>query len=235
AIGRVHCDQGVVRRRTNTGYSDYNGVQTELRSTQLWHQLALRSSYTFSKTTDNASEIFGTGAAGGTTAFAQSQVNFAGQEHGLSGLDFTHNWTLSFYEDIPAFRHQQGVVGRIFGGWAVAGSYFISSGQPYTPVQGALSCFSSFLSCGGASASNPYDGPFNNAFVGADGALRPFLGNPSAPASSVGIYGGDACSNFGATGLEPFCDPALANSLLSLNAINATGAATVVTNKDVRF
>jgi hypothetical protein len=235
AIGRANCDQGVVRTRTNSGYSDYNGLQTEFRSTQLWHQLALKTGYTFSKTTDNASEIFSTGAAGASTAFAQSQVNFTGQEHGLSGLDFRHNWTVSFYEEIPAFRSQQGVLGHILGGWAVSGSYFISSGQPYTPVQGALSCFSNFLSCGGASSSNPYDGPFNNAFVGADGALRPFLGNPSAPVSSVGIFGTDACSNFGATGTEPFCDPAFANSLLSLNAINATGAATVVTSKDVHF
>lgn len=236
AIGREHCDQGVVRERTNSGYSDYNGLQTELRSTQLWHQLALKTGYTFSKTTDNASEIFGTGAAGGTTAFAQSQVNFTGQEHGLSGLDFRHNWTVSFYEEIPAFRSQQGVIGHILGGWAVSGSYFISSGQPYTPTQGALSCFSNFLSCGGATTSNPYDGPFNNAFVGADGALRPFLGNSSAPVSAVGIFGADACSIFGAgLGLEPFCDPLVATSLLSLNAINATGAATVVTSKDVRF
>jgi len=235
AVGREHCDLGVVRTRTNSGYSDYNGLQTEFRSTEMWHQLVLKTGYTFSKTTDNASEIFSSGAAGASTAFAQSQVNFTGQEHGLSGLDFRHNWTVSFYEQIPAFRSQQGLLGHILGGWSVSGSYFISSGQPYTPIQGALSCFSNGLSCGGTSSSNPYDGPFNNAFVGADGALRPFLGNSAAPLSSVGIFGADACSNFGATGSEPFCDPALANSLLSLNAINASGTATVVTSKDVRF
>jgi hypothetical protein len=235
AIGREHCDQGVVRTRTNTGYSDYNGLQTELRSTQLWHQLALKTNYTFSKTTDNVSEIFSTGAAGSSISFAQSQVNFTGQEHGLSGLDFRHNWTVSFYEEIPAFRSQQGVIGHILGGWAISGSYFISSGQPYTPVQGSLSCGSNGLACGAAKTSNPYDGPFNNAFVGADGALRPFLGNPSAPVSSVGIFGADACSNFGITGNEPFCSPVVATSLLSLNAINATGDATVVTSKDVHF
>jgi hypothetical protein len=234
AIGRVNCGEGIVRTRTNTGYSDYNGLQTEFRSTQLWHQLALKTNYTFSKTTDNASEIFGTGTAGGTTAFAQSQVNFTGQEHGLSGLDFRHNWTLTFYEEIPAFRRQQGIIGHILGGWALSGSYFISSGQPYTAVQGALSCSSpNGFSCSSPNdeTSNPYDGPFNNAFVGADGALRPFLGNASAPASSVGIYATDACSIFG----DPYCDPALATSLLSLNAINASGVATVVTSKDVRF
>ncbi|HYR43316.1 MAG TPA: TonB-dependent receptor, partial [Terriglobia bacterium] len=47
--GRANCDLGVVRRRTNTGYSDYNGLQVELRGNQLWHQLTTKAGYTFSK------------------------------------------------------------------------------------------------------------------------------------------------------------------------------------------
>jgi len=43
----------------NTGVSDYNGLQLELRSNQLWHQLTLRTNYTYSKTTDNVDDIFG--------------------------------------------------------------------------------------------------------------------------------------------------------------------------------
>ncbi len=244
ANGRVNCDLGVVRRRTNTGYSDYNGLQIELRGNQLWHQLSTKAGYTFSKTTDNASEIFGTGAAGGTTAFAQSQVNFTGTEHGLSGIDFRHNFFLSLTEDLPMYRSQQGVLGHILGGWSVSGTYFLASGQPYTPVQGALNCFSGLFigqpsSCGGGAAS-PFDAAFNNAFVGADGALRPFLGSNSAPVSSVGIFAFDACTIFASTGAEPICNPAIANSLISLNGINqaadlATYVPAVITNKDVRF
>jgi hypothetical protein len=237
--GRIHCDLGVVRRRTNTGYSDYNGVQLELRGNRLWHQLSTKAGYTFSKTTDNASEIFGTGAAGGTSAFAQSQVNFTRGEHGLSGLDFRHNFFLSLSEEIPMYRSQQGVVGHILGGWLVSATYALASGQPYTPVQGALNCGSGGGSCSNAADGNPYDGRFNNAFVGADGALRPFIGSNSAPVSSVGIYAGDACSIFG-TGTEPVCNPAIGNSLVSLNGINqapdiTTYIPAVITNKDVRF
>ncbi len=225
-LGRENCNQGVVRTRTNTGYSDYNGVQLELRANNLFHQLTLKSGYTFSKTTDNVSEIFSTFGGGNSVTFSQSQVNFTGSEHGLSGLDFRHNWFVTFTEDLPMYRAQHGVVGHILGGWTVSGTYFITSGQPYTPFQFALN--------GGGPA---YDNAFVSAFFSGalDQGLRPFVGNPSAPVNSVGIYGGDACNDFGSTGAEPFCAPGLANSLLSLNAINASGAATVVTNKDVRF
>ena len=48
----------IVRRGQNTGVSDYAGWQNELRATNLWNQLTLRTSFTWSKTTDNTSEIF---------------------------------------------------------------------------------------------------------------------------------------------------------------------------------
>ena len=83
-VGRINCTSGaLVQERTNTGYSDYNGLQIELRSASLWNQLTLQSSYTFSKTTDNTTEIGATGSAGNTSHLSQSQVNFTGQEHGL--------------------------------------------------------------------------------------------------------------------------------------------------------
>src|SRR4029077_9805532 len=108
-------------------------------------------------------------------------------------------------------------------------------GQPYTASQSGLN----FGSGGGASqgaTTSPYDPAFNAGFVGADGALRPFLGNPAAPATSVGMYAGDACNFFGVTGAEPICtiNPAL---LVSLNGLNTAASIStyqpaVVTNKD---
>jgi hypothetical protein len=229
AIGRANCNEGVVRERTNTGYSDYNGLQTEFRANQLWHQATIKGGYTWSKTTDNVSEIFATSAGGNTEAFSQSQVNFLGQEHGNSGIDFRHDFFVVFTEDLPFFRAQHGFLGHVLGGWTISGTYFLVSGQPYTASQAALNCGSGGGACSGNGAGNPYDGVFNSAFVGADGALRPFLGSSSAPVQSVGIFAADACNALGVG-----CGQA-ATTLLSLNAINATGAETVVTNKDVRF
>lgn len=222
-LGRVNCNLGIVRERTNSAYSDYEGGQFELRSNQLWHQLTLKTNYTYSKTTDNASEIFSTFGGGGTQAFAQSQLNYTTAEHGLSGIDFPNAWTMTAYEELPFYHSQQGFVGRILGGWGVSGTYFITSGQPYTPEQFAVNA--------GVAGQQPYyDNGMVNAFYGTvDQALRPYLGNPSAPVYQVGIYAADACAEFGVGCTQP------ATTLLSLNAINATGAEKVVTNKDVRF
>ncbi|MBI3669767.1 MAG: TonB-dependent receptor [Acidobacteria bacterium] len=227
AVGRVRCDLGRVRQRTNTGYSDYHGMQLEFRGANLWHQLTVRTSYTWSKTTDNVSEIFGTFGAGNAIAFSQNPLDFKKAEHGLSGLNFSHDWKVTFTEEIPAFRSQQGAIGKILGGWVVSGNYFITSGQPYTPTQFILS----FLS--GA----PYnDVSFNNAFVGTFETARPFLSNPGAPLTSVGIFGGDACSIFGAACLEDGSpDPAKLTTLFNFSELNTTGVEKVVTKNDVRF
>jgi hypothetical protein len=231
AVGRVNCNEGVVRERTNSGYSNYNGLQTEVRLNRLWKQLTLKSSYTFSKTQDNSSEIFSTGGAGGTVFASQNQLNYKGGEYGPSGLDFPNNWVITFVEELPFYRSQHGFVGRALGGWAVSGVYTLSSGQPYTPVQGFANCFSGGGACGGIpGADNPYDAGFNTAFVGDDGALRPFLGSASAPVGSVGIYAGDACSIFGAG-----CT-LKTTQLISFNAINnGDTVGTPVTNAAVRF
>jgi len=259
AVGRVNCQLGVVRERTNTGYSDYQAVQSEFRANDLWHQLTVKAGYTFSKTTDNVTEIFSTGAGGNTNAFAQSQVNYTGQEHGTSGLDFPSNFYVVFSEALPFFRNQHGFAGHVLGGWTISANYFITSGQPYTPVQGALNCNSGGGSCDPNGPGNPYDGVFNNAFVGADGALRPFLGSNSALVDTVGIFAGDQCAvvtkgpNTGSLCGNPAITP---TTLVSLNGANngligtlvdptdSTGKtiladpsnpAKVVTSKDVHF
>jgi len=237
AVGTVNCNLGTVRTRTNTGYSDYQALQTELRGNQMWHQLTLRAAYTYSKTTDNVSEIFATGVAGNTNAFSQSQVNFTGDEHGLSGINFPNNFSITATEEIPFYRSEQGVVGHVLGGWSTSVTYFLASGQPYTASQVFLNCFSGGGACGGPrldGSPSPYDANFNLSFVGDDGALRPFLGSNSAPVGSVGVFAGDACNVYGLGCSVPV------NTLLSLNAINngtTVSEATLVpvSNKQVRF
>jgi len=112
----------VVRSRTNTGYSNYHALQTEFRANNLFKQLTIRSSYTFSKTLDNVSEIFSTVGGGNTVFFAQNpanQVNGKG-EYSFSGLDYPHQWSMTFIEQLPFFKEQHGVVGHVLGGWAVS-------------------------------------------------------------------------------------------------------------------
>lgn len=221
---RADCNLGVVRVRANTAYSDYHALQTELRGTRLANQLTLRMAYTWSKTTDNASEIFGTFGGGNTYAFSQNPFDYTGGEHGLSGLDRPHTWTLSFHEEIPAFRDQRGVKGKILGGWAVAGTYILASGETYTPAQYCINYCSSGIQY------FDYTG-FASAFNSAAEPARPFLSNPAAPENRVGIYAGDACGYYGGDrecGLPP-------ETLLVMNYLNTGGGPVRTTPQNVRF
>jgi hypothetical protein len=222
AIGRENCNLGVQRMRTNSAYSDYEGLQTEFRTTNLFNQLTMRANYTWSKVTDNASEIFGSFGGATTVAFSQNPYNYTSAEHSLSGLDFPQTFNLSFNEAIPAFRSQRGFLGHILGGWSVAATYTLQSGQTYTPVE--------FFS---AYALSPYDvsdiqgAPSSSSFLGAfnsgSDTARPFLSNPKAPATAIGIYAADACGLFGAAcGAAP-------NALYDYTAMNASGGATANT------
>jgi hypothetical protein len=233
-FGRINCNQGIVAQIGNFGYSDYNALQAQFRTTALAHQLTLLTAYTFSKTTDNASAAFNTTVAGGSSlAFAQNPFNYAGGEHGLSGLDFPNSWTLSFNEAIPAFRHEHGIVGHVLGGWNVAGTYGLTSGQTYTPIQFYLQSLSYFAQ----GINPPNDYAFNSSIVGLYDFARPFWGNPSAPANTVGVYAGDECGEqleFGASPSIPVCTTT-PTTLISLNALNSTGAITPVSKSQVRY
>jgi hypothetical protein len=239
-VGRVNCGLGVARSRNNGGFSDYHALQTEFRTTNLFKQLTMRTTYTFSKNLDNVSEIFATGTAGNTQFAAQNPFQTGNAERSISGLNITHAFTVSGTEAIPFFKEQHGWVGHILGGWELSAAYLYGSGQPYTPVQGLLGSLS-FAGAGG----NYFDSAFSNAFVG--DPARMFLGSANAPATSVGIFCGDArllglvssatCTTLGNT------------ALLSMNAFNAPAAAdargcirgaaacvpVVVTPNDVRF
>src|ERR1700683_3749276 len=184
AIGRVNCNEGVLRERTNTAYSDYNGLQVQFRATNLYKQLTMTANYTWSKTTDNASEIFSTFGGATTLAFSQNPLNFTSAENGLSGLNIPTALTLNVYEQLPFYRSQSGVVGHLLGGWAFSANYILSSGEPYTAVQD----FTGFFS-GGVGLDEPFDAHF----IGTLESLRPFQGSSSAPAQQVGIFAGDAC------------------------------------------
>jgi hypothetical protein len=225
AIGRVDCNQGVIRTRSNTGFSNYNALQTEFRANNLFKQLTLRTSYTFSKTLDNVSEIFSTFGGGTSVFFAQNpanQANGAG-EYSFSGLDYPHQWSVLATEQLPFFKEQHGLMGHLLGGWAVSANYVVASGQRYTPIQ--ITAIAAATAAG-----DYYDIGYINNFAGLDTA-RPFLGNLSAPSTAVGIFAGDACALFG----DPGSCSAAPTQLLSFNSLNTTGAVQNVTNQQVRF
>lgn len=219
--GRQFAGQGLVRSRENTGKSQYDSLQTRYNGRFLNKNLIFGASYTFSKTLDNASEIF----AFGESAIAQNPFDIVEAEYGLSGIDRRHGFSTNFIYEVPFFKEQRGFLGRLLGGFQISGNYILASGRPYTPVQFRNQNFG---------LSSYQDSTFAATFFGLDN-LRPFLGNPNADIRRVAITVIDARLS-GLVG-------ATANSstgfflLNDLNRRDASGARiqTPVTPNDVRF
>jgi len=215
AVGRANCNAGVVLQRTNSGFSNYQGVQAEFRANNMFKQLLLRMGYTYSKTLDNVSEIFSTFVAGNTLAVPQNPSVTQNGEYSFSGLDYPHTFSILVSEQLPFFKDQHGWAGHLLGGWVISANYLVQSGQRYTPIQ--ISGIASATAAG-----DFYDAAFLNAFVGADSA-RPFIGNLGVTQTSVGIFAGDA-----GVGGNP-------NQLISFNALNANGSVVPVSKDQVRY
>jgi len=172
AGGYANCNFTNVIQYANTASSNYNGLQSELRIAN-WHGVTATGSYTFSKTIDNASEVFSTLGGGNTLAYAQDPFNTSGPERANSGIDFPHVVGVAVVYDLPFYKSQHGFVGHMLGGWQVNTTYRYTSGQPYTTIQRYVN----------GSLCDPA-----GDFGGNYDACRPIVSNASAPLATVGQY-----------------------------------------------
>ena len=198
--------QAGVTIRTNGGESIYHGLQSRFNGRFLNNTLNLGAAYTFSKTIDTQSEIFGFDIA---SPNAQKYFCLDSCERSLSQIDRPHAFSMSAIYDVPFYKEQRGVLGHILGGWQINAVYVLTSGEPYTPGQ----FFNGLYGLG------------NTYLTSGD---RPFNGNTSVDPRLVGISQLDAALLFGAT-LNNI------NGFYSLNDLNSTGAETVVTPSQVRY
>lgn len=212
--GRVLPGKGLIRVRDNSGQSLYHGLQMRYDG-RIGNQLTLGVSYAWQKAIDTSSEIF----ASNESPVSQDPFNVTGAERGLSGFHRGQVYSMNFLWDVPGFRSQEGVLGRVLGGWQVNGLYFLSSGQRYTPSQ--VFNFAAF------GALSYEDTAFASGFIGLDN-FRPFAGSPNAPRDQVGINQVDAALLFGVDVINPL-------GFYSFNDLNTSNGAIarVVTQNDV--
>jgi hypothetical protein len=177
---RLSCAASNVRIRTNTAFEIYNGLQTSINS-RAYHGVTANFSYTFSRTIDNASEIFGTNGAGDTVSFAQNPLDTNVGERGVSGQSYPNVTSLGFTYVDPHFQHNHTFVGKAFGGFQLNTIYVFNSGQPYTPYQAAALT---------GNETNFCDYLFDATFAGPT-TCRPVLSNPSAPLSALAVNTGN--------------------------------------------
>ncbi len=200
--------QSAVTIRENSAQSIYHSMQSRINSRLFHNTLTLGAAYTFSKTIDNSSEIF---AFDINSSFAQNPFDIGRAERALSNLDRPHAFSMNYIYDVPFYKEQRGVVGRLLGGWQLNGVYVLTSGAPYTPGQF-----------------------FNGSVFGANRAYitagdRPFIGNVNIDPKLVGINQVDA---FKAGYIDIVTDP---RGFLSLNSLNTTGNVVSVTPSQVHF
>lgn len=153
-------NRGSVIARTNGGDSSYNSLQARL-DRGFSNGLLLRFAYTFSKAIDDVnSEVFVT--TGGSSV--GSDPNDRSVDRSVSSFDVPHRFVATFIYDLPRFGNS-GLVHNVFGGYSIAGTYRIQSGNVQTPFVGGIDL-------------NGDGSAFND---------RPAVSNPNAPANSVGF------------------------------------------------
>ncbi len=112
--------------------SNYNSLQVRFQQ-RLDFGLSLLSSYTWSKSIDNASSFF---SSAGDPNFPQDSFNTAG-ERGRSNFDVRHRLSVSYGYDLPfgkgrTYLAGDGVLPAILTGWQTFGIVTLQSGRPFT-------------------------------------------------------------------------------------------------------
>jgi hypothetical protein len=128
--GRLDNTQGSRLIRTNGGSSVYHSGQL-LASKRFSGGFTMSAAYTYSKLLDNASEVFGVANNNQPQQAAVPSI-FGGQERerGVSLFDRTHRASFTYVYELPWMREQHGLLGRIVGGWQLAGITTFETGAP---------------------------------------------------------------------------------------------------------
>lgn len=189
--------RGVIRERSNAAESIYHSLQTSLDK-RFSGGLSAGVHYTWSKYIDTASDIFNISA--GEVAIAQDSYDIKA-DRGLSSYDRPHRFTGNLVYELPFYRDQVGLAGKLAGGWSVATSFSFQSGSPFTVLNGsdptgALAGISGLV---GTAIRPNINTDLNlskmtiEEILAAGGAslFRPLCGNPTAtcPGERVGNVG----------------------------------------------
>ena len=146
---------GIRRYRSSGANSDYHSAQLRVDK-RMSRGLLFTISYTFSKLTDQISEVFATDQTNSSLASVPAFQGGLRLDHALSDYDRRQRLAISYVWDLPGPK--RGALGLVAGGWQISGVTVFQSGAPFTLLNG--------LDRNGDGVSTPD---------------RPDLGNPNAP------------------------------------------------------
>ncbi len=124
--------------------ANYNSLQVSLQKRFAGKSL-VDVNYTWSRALTNAQS---------DRSSAPQNTYDINAEYGRSALDRRHIMTADFVYELPFLREQQGLTGRLLGGWEVSGIVSINTGLPFTATIGN-NIDPAGLGFLGASASGP--------------------------------------------------------------------------------
>jgi hypothetical protein len=186
-VGHLYCGSTNLRLRANTAFSLYNSLQTKL-TTRSYHGLTGDFGYTYSRTIDNSSEIFGTFGGGNTEAFAQNPLNSDRPERAVSGISFPNVASAALTYAFPKINTEKSLLGKVANGWQANTIWLYNSGQPFTN-------YDLYINQSGYTNGNDiktYESYSNAKLSSAFGSSvdfgRPIRSNPKAPVGTVGLY-----------------------------------------------
>jgi len=104
------------------GYSNYNSLQVSVRH-QFSHGLSLQAAYTWDK---NLSTVFFGPSANINEALCMRC------QYGRTSFDRPQRFVLNYSYDLPFGKHQEGLTGKLIGGWNISGITIAQSGDPLT-------------------------------------------------------------------------------------------------------
>ncbi len=117
---------GTIRLAENAGKSRYNSLQISAER-RYRNGFKFGIAYTLGHSEDNAS--------------SKRDILFNNYDDtgfwGNSSFDRRHVLGFSYIYDLPFYKEQQGVVGKIAGGWQITGATFMRSGTPLWVTEGA--------------------------------------------------------------------------------------------------
>jgi hypothetical protein len=125
--GRPTSGVGTVNQFETTAASRYDSLQLQVRGR--WRRsLQYNVAYTFSKATDDVSDVFD---LAGAAALPQNSFNLAA-ERGPANFDARHRFSYYFIYSFSRFADRSRAYRALFGGLQIAGTGEFQTGQPFT-------------------------------------------------------------------------------------------------------
>jgi Carboxypeptidase regulatory-like domain/TonB dependent receptor len=141
SAGAITGGYGPVLLMTNRSHSNYNALQVSAQKDLNASGLGVQASYTFSKSIDDTSAVFGgfvSGYSGAVSQVTPQNPFDARQDRGPSSFDVKHALNFSVFQDLHAdrFAPLHFLPKPLTAGWQLLGVATLTSGLPFTVYSG---------------------------------------------------------------------------------------------------